>query len=91
MMIAIYIICAISVPLICTLWFLIDIGRTSARRCKDCKHIKLLTKGYYRLDKINWVSPCMGCLQTVTGENYDIKPEDHLHYTRKWWKIWRGK
>jgi len=51
------------------------------KQCKDCEHFHLLGKGHYRVDKIDWVSPCRGCLQTILNEDYDIRPEDHIHYT----------
>ena len=63
---------------------------SSEKRCKDCKHIKLLCKGNYRLGDPNWVSPCRDCLQTV-DEYYNCDPKDHVHYVRKWWKFWRLK
>jgi hypothetical protein len=60
------------------------------KRCKDCVNIKLLNTGHYRLDKIDWVSPCKDCLETF-DDDYNSYPKDHVNYRRKWWKIWRPK
>lgn len=48
--------------------------------CKTCKNFALACKGHYRVDMIDWVSPCRGCLQKVIGDDYDIISLDHIHY-----------
>ena len=48
------------------------------KRCKDCKWFSLL--GNYRLDDIDWVSPCREC-----------KKNNKDFYERKWWKFGRPK